>query len=339
MSESTTILVIDDDKNYSFALVAVLQKAGFHVLVAGNGREGLEMIREQKPGLILCDMMMPPPNGIQLKKEISNDSVLGKIPFLFLTARTAQADKLAGLMSGADDYITKPVDSAELLARIHAVLRRDQLSRQRGVMEASSNTEKLYNENRELKRNAQLDPLTGAMNRRALDGVDIKLHRFIVMIDLNHFKHINDTYGRNFGDQVLIDFTQFSKRALRQDDIVIRWGSDEFLLILDGLSKVYDGYQDVENIIARIQNQCKNRYSEVDLTFSYGIAHVQDSFEVALEQADRKMYEMKFRGENTQDDTPGHQETNTPAQEEQGAQKNNNGEYNRRKLGISKYMQ
>lgn len=140
---SKTILVIDDDRKFSLGLVAVLRREGFQVLSAGNGVEGLAAIKSAKPDIILCDIMMPPPNGIQLKKDLSTDPYLKQIPFLFLTARTAQVDKLAGLQSGADDYITKPFDVNELLARIQSVLRRDEHGHQRGIQESIADLDKL----------------------------------------------------------------------------------------------------------------------------------------------------------------------------------------------------
>ena len=137
------ILVIDDDKKFSLGLVAVLRREGFDVINAGSGLEGMAAIRSTKPDIILCDIMMPPPNGIQLKKELSTDPELGHIPFFFLTARTAQVDKLAGLQSGADDYITKPFDVNELLARIQSVLRREERGHNRGIQDSIADLDKL----------------------------------------------------------------------------------------------------------------------------------------------------------------------------------------------------
>lgn len=137
------ILVIDDDKKFSFGLVAVLRRAGYLVVTAYNGEEGLAMAKAEKPDIILCDIMMPPPNGIELKKNLRDDSDLSKVPFLFLTARTAQVDKLTSFEIGADDYITKPFDVNELLARIQAVLRREELGRERGVQFSSNELDKL----------------------------------------------------------------------------------------------------------------------------------------------------------------------------------------------------
>ena len=143
MNTSKTILVIDDDKQLSFGLVAVLRREGFQVLSASNGNEGLAAIREKKPDVILCDIMMPPPNGIQVKKQLANDPILGQIPFLFLTARISPVDKVAGLENGADDYVTKPFDINELLARIQAVLRRDEYGHRRGIQTSLADLNKL----------------------------------------------------------------------------------------------------------------------------------------------------------------------------------------------------
>ncbi|MCX6055323.1 MAG: response regulator [Chloroflexi bacterium] len=143
MSDPKTILIIDDDVKFSIGLSAVIRRAGFKVLNANNGVSGLQVIREKIPDIILCDIMMPPPNGIEVKKELANDPRTGSIPFLFLTARTAPMDKLSGLENGADDYITKPFDVNELLARIHSVLRREELGRQKGILETTKNMDQL----------------------------------------------------------------------------------------------------------------------------------------------------------------------------------------------------
>ena len=118
------ILVIDDEENLLFGVSAVLRRAGFVVLTATDGIKGLEVARTGHPDLIVSDVMMPPPNGFEMRKLLSQDPQTSSIPFIFLTARAAQGDKNFGLSIGADDYITKPFDSQELVARISAVLRR-----------------------------------------------------------------------------------------------------------------------------------------------------------------------------------------------------------------------
>ena len=137
MNALQKILVIDDDKNFSTGLISILRRAGYTVLTARNGHEGLAAIQLEHPDMILCDIMMPSLNGIELKKALANDPQTGRIPFLFLTARTSSADKVLCLENGADDYITKPFEVDELLARIHSVMRRDALGHQRGLEEAA----------------------------------------------------------------------------------------------------------------------------------------------------------------------------------------------------------
>jgi len=138
-----TILVIDDNKRFSLGLTGVLKREGFNVKTAYDGAEGLLAIRTEKPDLILCDVMMPSPNGLRLKKELAKDPLLGAIPFLFLTARADSFKKQAGFDNGADDYITKPFDVNELLARIKSILRRDELGHQRGLLESEESIKKL----------------------------------------------------------------------------------------------------------------------------------------------------------------------------------------------------
>jgi DNA-binding response OmpR family regulator len=130
-----TILLIDDEPNLLLGLAAIMQRAGYLVYKAGNGSEGLRLAQEQLPDIIVSDVMMPPPNGLELRKRLSQDSTTAQIPFIFLTARLAQGDRLAGLEVGADDYITKPFNREELVARVAAVLRRQEIGRQQGRRE------------------------------------------------------------------------------------------------------------------------------------------------------------------------------------------------------------
>jgi two-component system, sensor histidine kinase and response regulator len=145
-AEPTKIVVIDDEKVILLGIGTILKNAGYQVATALNGAEGLKLIRANPPDLIICDVTMPPPDGFELKEILSKDPKISNIPFVFVTARTAQTDKVAGLESGADDYITKPFDRAELLARVQAVLRRDNKSRKRGRQEAEVEIEKLRRE-------------------------------------------------------------------------------------------------------------------------------------------------------------------------------------------------
>lgn len=140
------ILLIDDEENLVFGLTSIMRRAGYEVLAATDGANGLCLAQEQKPDLIICDVMMPTPNGFELRKILSLWPDMASIPFIFLTARTGGTDKLRGLKSGADDYMTKPFNRDELLARVEAVLRRNELGRQKGLAEAQTQIETLKRE-------------------------------------------------------------------------------------------------------------------------------------------------------------------------------------------------
>jgi two-component system, sensor histidine kinase and response regulator len=127
-----TILIIDDEKVILLGVSAIMRQAGFNVFTAANGADGLTCIKENHLDLIICDINMPPPNGFELRQILSEDEETAMIPFIFVTARSALSDKVLGLETGADDYITKPFDRAELLARVQAVLRRNEAAKQQG---------------------------------------------------------------------------------------------------------------------------------------------------------------------------------------------------------------
>ena len=131
MNDPTRLLIIDDDKALLIGLVETIKREGqYQVLAADNGNLGIQLAEENLPHLIVCDLMMPPPDGLAVLKALSTNPATATIPFIFLTARTDEKDKINGINLGADDYITKPFSKDELLGRIRAILRR------KGITEA-----------------------------------------------------------------------------------------------------------------------------------------------------------------------------------------------------------
>jgi putative two-component system response regulator len=131
MNEPTRLLIIDDDKTLLFVLAETIKREGtFQVLAADNGNLGIQLAEENLPHLIICDLMMPPPDGLAVLKALSENPATAAIPFIFLTARANETDKINGINLGADDYITKPFSKDELIGRIRAILRR------KGITEA-----------------------------------------------------------------------------------------------------------------------------------------------------------------------------------------------------------
>jgi len=143
MEKKFTILIIDDEPAIRLGLAATIGRYGYNVIMAVNGDDGFLKARQFLPDLIVSDVMMPDLNGFEMKQQMSADPVLASIPFIFLTARTGNEDRVSGIRGGADDYVTKPFVTEELMARIEAVLRRVETEQERGreQMKQSSQTE------------------------------------------------------------------------------------------------------------------------------------------------------------------------------------------------------
>ena len=150
MSKNSTILIIDDEPALRMGLAAKIKRQGYDVITASDGSEGMQAAKLALPDLILSDVMMPPPNGFELRRLMSQNPQLASIPFIFLTARNGVNDRVTGIRDGADDYIAKPFVVDELLVRIEAVLRRVKVEQARGRDEAwedaNQNMEKLKQE-------------------------------------------------------------------------------------------------------------------------------------------------------------------------------------------------
>jgi signal transduction histidine kinase len=141
-----SVLLIDDESNLLIGLSAVMRRSGYEVRTAGSGQEGLREIARLRPDVVVCDVMMPPPDGFEVRRTLSSDRSTANIPFLFLTARADPVDRIRGLQAGADDYLVKPFDREELLARIGALLRRHGQSRDEGRRDARAELESLRSE-------------------------------------------------------------------------------------------------------------------------------------------------------------------------------------------------
>jgi two-component system alkaline phosphatase synthesis response regulator PhoP len=127
------ILVVDDDKAILKAVRAYLEQAGYAVLTAGDGETALHILRRERPDLAVLDLMLPPPDGLEITRRVRADRTLAALPIILLTARVEDTDKIVGLEMGADDYITKPFNGREVVARVNALLRRTRLDQTPGA--------------------------------------------------------------------------------------------------------------------------------------------------------------------------------------------------------------
>lgn len=141
-----TILVIDDDYSMLLGIKALMELNGYKAITCEDSRIGVKLAEQSQPDLIICDIMMPHLDGFKVKEAMSANLQTRNIPFLFLTARNAQVDKIRGFTNGADDYITKPFDPLELVARINAILRRQETIRQTAAVEMTRQIERIQSE-------------------------------------------------------------------------------------------------------------------------------------------------------------------------------------------------
>src|SRR6266403_3339358 len=217
-----TVLVIEDHPDQRDLLAIVLQREGYRVITAANGLEALERLETEKVQIALSDIMMPKMDGFELIKRIRSNPTLKNIYLILITARIQEGDRVRGLDLGADDYITKPFSFSELLARVRVGSR---------VVHYQQN----------LEYQTQIDPLTGLFNRRAFERkITEEFERAIrythpvsvLLLDIDNFKNINDTYGHHGGDNALVKISETLRERTRRSDFPARYGGEEFVLIL-----------------------------------------------------------------------------------------------------------
>jgi diguanylate cyclase (GGDEF)-like protein len=232
------ILVVDDHEDNIELLRARLEARGYEIHAASDGQAALEQVDRVIPDLILLDVMMPKMDGMEVVRRLKANKNLPFIPVIMQTALDTTANKVEGLDAGADDYITKPINFAELEAKVNALLRIKALETE--LRDRKNEVEVL---NDKLTRISLTDGLTEIDNRRCLEERlhemwqhSVRLHEplALIMCDIDKFKAVNDNYGHQAGDSVLKEVARLLKEDAREIDRVGRYGGEEFLLILPG---------------------------------------------------------------------------------------------------------
>src|SRR6187402_152043 len=300
------LLLIDDSEAQSLQIIESLVRLGYSVQRASSGAEGLRLAREKPPDLVLLDVVMPDIDGFAVCRWLKVNADTRDIPVIMLTVRTAVADRIAGLNIGADDYLAKPFDNQELEARIYAALRvkaahSDLRARNQQLETMLHSVEAL----------AITDSLTGLFNRRRF--ADVLKREFAVtrryrntlsclIVDIDHFKQINDRFGHDAGDQVLKEVARRIVGSLREVDLAARYGGEEFAILLPHTSKK-DAKIVAERLLGNLRKQQFNFGNElVRITASVGCAGNTDvasgQAEDLVKAADLALYEAKNSGRN-----------------------------------------
>ena len=294
-SINMNVLIAEDDIISCRALEKNLRDWGYRVHVTKNGEEAWEIIKNGGIRLAIVDWGMPKMNGLELCHKIRNEYQPREEKYLYiilLTGRDLEKDIITGLSAGADDYITKPFSYMELKVRIQ---NGERIIALQDIQLQKANTDgltQLWN------RKKILEILEEELNRNFRENIPLG----IIMLDIDNFKTINDTYGHLIGDKVIIEVASRLKKKIRSYDKIGRYGGDELLLILPGL-----GRQDAKNIAERLrQSVCAEKIQTeagaLNITVSLGVSIFdtasRPSTKKMIEESDLALYVAKGRGRN-----------------------------------------
>jgi two-component system cell cycle response regulator len=298
MDFSEKVLLVDDDPDNLRIVKRLLEREGYRVQTADSGEEGLAALDSYQPDLVLLDVNMPGMDGLEtihvLKRKHKTTAVV------FVTANTATEDVIQGLDAGALDYISKPFSGMELLARVRAQLRVKKLQ------------DELREANKKLQGLVEIDDLTGLYNMRSIyEKMDQEIERArryghgvaAIMLDMDHFKAVNDNHDHLFGSHVLSEVGTIIKANIRTHDFGARYGGDEFLVCLSQTT-VEGARLFCERLRKTLQDHLfTSGKDEIKLTASMGCAIIVDGKSMMdgrslVRHADHGLYQSKTEGRN-----------------------------------------
>ncbi len=304
------VLLVEDNGAQADLIREFLEKNAYSVFWAKDGMSAFKAAKTEKIDIILLDRILPDIEGSDVCRWLKLDPVTRGIPIIMLTAKDTVNDKVMGLESGADDYLPKPFDENELNARIYVRLR------------IKAQQDELRQKNRELEDMltrveslAIVDPLTGLFNRRRFEFIlasEFKRARryqnplSCMMIDIDHFKSVNDEFGHQGGDIVLKEIAQVVQASIREVDTAARWGGEEFIILSPNTPKDKASLV-ASRILKSVSEHAFSILNGKQITVSIGIAGLPepslDAYEKLIHAADLAMYEAKKNGRNRQETT------------------------------------
>lgn len=296
-----TVLIIDDSDTLREEILRTIKGASLfdNHLEARDGLEGFKTLLNTKVDLVLCDLEMPRMDGFRFLTMMRAREEMQDLPVIMLTSREDRETKIRGLEQGASDYVTKPFDAGELVARVRVQLKMKSLQ------------DELKRSNELLKKLSITDPLTHLHNRRHLMEVISKEFQrafrkggflSLIMLDIDYFKKINDTYGHQEGDNVLVELANIVMDKLRGYDLAARYGGEEFVLVLPE-TPTHEAHAIAERLRHEVQEHTfSERLQGQVITVSLGVASYPsecvENVDSLFRQADEALYRAKQNGRN-----------------------------------------
>ena len=299
MTGRQKILAVDDSLLICQQIEKVLKNEEYTVDKSHSAKETLELLEEVNPDLILLDVILPDMEGYELFEKIKEKDK-NHAPVIFITSKDSEQDVIRGFELGACDYIKKPFRPEELKSRVKAHLEdkreRDELKILNETLKANMQI---------LNRVAYRDELTGLYNRRfvveklAQDLMEPDRQDALVMIDVDDFKHVNDCYGHDAGDMVLVCISNIMESVCRRHKVV-RWGGEEFLIILMAVTKqeCYEVCEEIRKEIQAFPFLQGNTTFYCTVTLGISLYDKEQSFKMNMTHADMALYRGKKTGKN-----------------------------------------
>ncbi len=308
------ILLVEDSRSQAKVIRDFLERSGYEVNWVEDGKSAIMKVRTEPVDIVLLDFVLPDINGNEVCRWLKMNEHTRGIPIIMITSRSGTTNKVSCLEAGADDCLPKPYNEIELNARIYACLRTKALQ------------DELRNKNRQLQEMltkvetlAVTDSLTGLFNRRHCENIlDNEFGRTIrykssltcLMIDIDHFKKVNDEFGHRTGDTVLKEVAQIIKNNAREVDTVARWGGEEFIVLLPQTGKE-NGESFASRLVKAISGHQFSGIPGKRVTVSIGLASVPDpsldAGEKLINASDFALYEAKRKGRNRTESYAGKQ--------------------------------
>lgn len=286
------VLVVDDNRLNTMLLEQILEDEDYEVDMLGSGERVVELSKESKPDAILLDIMMPGIDGFEVCRLLKEEPETKDIPVIMVTAKTEGEDLNKAFELGAFDYIKKPIDEVEVIARLKSALR-------------------YRNQQKDLEEMAMKDGLTGLYNHKLIielfnkecDKASRREESMaFVMLDIDFFKNVNDTFGHSSGDDVLKGLSEILLESVREGDIVGIYGGEEFCIVIPNTTE-NEVYKICERIRKTVEKHIfKTDEADIEITISIGacIKHPDNTLDCkeVITTADKALYIAKNTGRN-----------------------------------------